>query len=806
MDKLQDEEKTELRKKAVQVKPESGHSGPDGDFGFIERNAHQRKVDRDSLIAKLIINLGGLFTIITVIIMMVFIFLQVVPLFEKPEIKPLSRLDMSKGVKKNARAIIGLDEYMETAFRFTGEGKFDFFSLKDGSILNTVKIGELKGKVITSLGRAIHNNLIVYGTSDGSVGYINVKYAPVYTKTGRDVVHSVKHGGTWRLGGKADEVIYVAGTINDDEQVITAAVTKAGGLYLSTYDPDMENSAVSAIKTDGGQISAIGLTPAGDKVAAGTRAGKISVYGIDDGEAELIDNFRAADVSVTSIAFLTGDTALIVGFADGSITEWFPVRNVFVKNITDKPVHLGKAGIVLPGEERMLVDRDYQNSSVNNAISVRPAGIRYKKVRSFKSHKTQVVAISPSPRDKGFITTSKSGEVSYHYSTSGKTFYSISTGGPVESLVFAPKSNGFMLLTGNGDIRSYSLDEKHPEVTLKTLLSPVWYEGYNEPDIVWQSTGGTDDFESKFSLWPLIFGTFKGTFYAMLFSIPISVLGAVYLSQMAPAALRNVVKPLIEIMAAIPSVVVGFIAGLWLSPVIDKNLTIFFLVIFFLPAAWLILVLVFMMLPDRLRPKVKGGSELLMLSVLIFAAAYFAYHMGPLVEKALFDGDLKHWIYLTLGLLYDPRNSLVVGFALGFAVIPLIFTISEDALSSVPPSLSSAAYALSASKWQTALWVVLPAASPGIFAAVMLGLGRAVGETMIVLMATGNTPIIDMSIFNGFRAMSASIAVEMPEAPVGGSLFRVLFLTGLLLFIFTFVLNTLSVVVGQKLRKKYSRF
>ena len=120
--------------------------------------------------------------------------------------------------------------------------------------------------------------------------------------------------------------------------------------------------------------------------------------------------------------------------------------------------------------------------------------------------------------------------------------------------------------------------------------------------------------------------------------------------------------------------------------------------------------------------------------------------------------------------------------------------------------LTGAALALGASRWQTVWRVILPSASPGIFAGVMIGFGRAIGETMIVLMATGNTPIMDWSIFNGMRPMSANIAVEIPEAPVGGTLFRVLFLSAVILFLITFVLNTVAEVVRQNLRKKYGRF
>jgi phosphate transport system permease protein len=142
---------------------------------------------------------------------------------------------------------------------------------------------------------------------------------------------------------------------------------------------------------------------------------------------------------------------------------------------------------------------------------------------------------------------------------------------------------------------------------------------------------------------------------------------------------------------------------------------------------------------------------------------------------------------------------------MGFAVIPVIFTIAEDAISNVPKSLWAASEALGASRWQTTVRVVLPAATPGIFAALMLGFGRAVGETMIVLMATGNTPILDMSPFNGMRTISACIAVEIPEAPHGDTLYRVLFLAGALLFIFTFACNTGAEIVASRLRRRYGR-
>jgi phosphate transport system permease protein len=148
---------------------------------------------------------------------------------------------------------------------------------------------------------------------------------------------------------------------------------------------------------------------------------------------------------------------------------------------------------------------------------------------------------------------------------------------------------------------------------------------------------------------------------------------------------------------------------------------------------------------------------------------------------------------------------VVVGIAMGFAVIPIIFAISEDAFSNVPSDLAAGSLALGANRWQTVVRVVLPTASPGIFSAIMVGFGRAVGETMIVLMATGNTPILSMSPFNGFRTLSANIAVEVPEAPQGATLYRTLFIAALLLFVMTFLVNTAAELVRHRLRRRYGR-
>jgi phosphate transport system permease protein len=172
------------------------------------------------------------------------------------------------------------------------------------------------------------------------------------------------------------------------------------------------------------------------------------------------------------------------------------------------------------------------------------------------------------------------------------------------------------------------------------------------------------------------------------------------------------------------------------------------------------------------------------------------------LERAIFGGDFRTFLLGPEGLVYDPRNSMVVGFVMGFAVIPVIYAIAEDSLSAVPEHLRSGSLACGATPWQTAIRIVIPAALSGIFSGIMVGFGRSVGETMIVLMATGNTAVIDWSVFNGFRAMSATIAVELGEAPEGGTLYRVLFLSALLLFAVTFVVNTAAELIRIRIRAR----
>ncbi len=241
----------------------------------------------------------------------------------------------------------------------------------------------------------------------------------------------------------------------------------------------------------------------------------------------------------------------------------------------------------------------------------------------------------------------------------------------------------------------------------KMVYKQEFYKG-REPKWSWQPNSDVP----KYSLYPLFLGTLKAALVAMLFAVPLGVGAAIYSSEFAPRRLREIIKPVIELLAGIPSVVLGFFALIVLASVLQK----------------------------------------------------------------VFD--------LTYRL-----NALNAGIALGITVIPVIFTVAEDAMTAVPRSLRDAAVALGANPWQVSLTMVLPAALPGIAAGIVLGFGRAIGETMIVLMASGNAAIVSGSLTESIRTFSATIAAEMAEVVFGSPHYNVLFFIGTLLFIFTFAIN-----------------
>lgn len=460
--------------------------------------------------------------------------------------------------------------------------------------------------------------------------------------------------------------------------------------------------------------------------------------------------------------------------------------------------------VFLLGSVSVLLGDNEGGVSQITAVRDKNNNYDFKQLRRFELSDQPIIFIEPEQRRKGFAALDAGGQLFLANSTAERVVLAehVSRQGETVLPALVPRANTLALLSGDG-IQYYQVDNKHPEVSWKSLWQKVWYEGYENPEYLWQSSAANNDFEPKLSLMPLTFGTLKAAFYAMLLAMPLAICGAIYTAYFMAPGLRRKVKPAIELMEALPTVILGFLAGLWLAPLVEQNLPGIFTMLVLTPIMFLLVAYGVSRLPGFVRHFIAppGWEPLILIPTLIVAVGISMTLSDPL-QTWLFGGDVRVWLD-SKDINFDQRNALVVGFAMGFAVIPTIFSIAEDAVFAVPKSLTQGSLALGASPWQTLVRVVLPTASPGIFSGTMIGFGRAVGETMIVLMATGNTPIMDFNIFEGFRTLSANIAVELPEAEVHSTHFRILFLAALVLFLFTFVLNTSAEYVRQKLREKY---
>lgn len=350
----------------------------------------------------------------------------------------------------------------------------------------------------------------------------------------------------------------------------------------------------------------------------------------------------------------------------------------------------------------------------------------------------------------------------------------------------------------------WPLHSGSPETGWRSLWTAQWFGAYDGPTHTWHPDGAAIGVLSKYGLNPLLYGTFKAALYGMLMALPLALGAAIYTGYFLAPRQRDLVKPALELLEAFPTVVLGFIAGLWLAPRLLDYLAPLLLLPLVMVAPPLLLSALHGVL-QRLSPRFQrrpprvwllGAAYILLGGALLGGAA-------PL-EAWLFQGDADAWLWQRLGLRYEQRNGLLVGLAMGIAIAPVMFSLIEDAIHAVPRSLSDGSLALGATRWQSLGRVVLPAASPALLSAVLIGFARGLGETMIVLLATGNTPLMRADPFSGLRSLSASIAVELPEAPAGGVHFRLLFVAALILFLLTFVMNTLAEVFRQRLRYAYA--
>ena len=715
-----------------------------------------------------LISIGGVGIIAAVIGILVFITWQVLPLFGTPEVEEKE----ARTLPTTEYLLVGLDEWGELPFALASNGELVFSPTEGDPFRQQIPGAEN----IAAFDYRAGQKRLLLGLKDGTAIPVNVDFKRIFVDgVAGKVEPIIEPGEPLDLQLTEGEISAIAFSESDEARMIAAIVEVGDKHELKAFRFTRKKTLLGtsnftlADSYEFGELitgtpNKLAVSGRGDMVIVSNTEGTVFYLHLEGDQFALRQTFRPfedqADPQLATLEFLIGDTTL-------ALTDTSGLNRNFSLFIPEG------------GSQRL-----------------------FGQTKEFPTLNARPVALIPSLRNKSFLVIAGD-TASLRHSTTNDIRWEESLGFEPVAAALNQKHNRILFLDSKNGLHLYELDDPHPEAGWQAFFGKIWYEDSPAPGFTWQSTGGSDAFEPKLSLVPLIFGTLKGTLYALLFAIPIAILAAIYTSQFLSHRHKAIVKPTMEVMASLPSVVLGFLGALWLAPLIEHRTPSLALMVLVIPVACFLIGWWWSRLPIPVRRRIPPGKEFLVFAPVLFILGFACWHTGPVIEKMLFGGDFTAWWYESAGRRYEQRNCLIIGIMMGFAVIPIIFTITEDALSSVPESLRSASLALGGSRWQTAWRIVLPTASAGIFSAVMIGLGRAIGETMIVTMATGNTPIMELNLFSGMRTLSANIATELPEAPEGGTLYRTLFLGAMVLFLLTFFLNTIAEVLRQHLREKY---
>ena len=724
---------------------------------------------KDNL-ARWYVSIGGLAVLGAITLIFFYLGQVVVPMFQGAELQARDAQQPAWLADAAEPLLLAMEEQNQVALRLGSDGAVRFFSVRTGELLRSIDLPLPAGSHIVSVGQDTPGNRrIVLGLDNGQVLVVEHNYKISYPdgqKTitpqldypfgqeplqldpeGRPITHTAVslNGKTLMVAGATDGVLHAL-RISATENMLTGETS----LEQERLRLPQLSDPIKALRIDPRHMWLFAVS------------GRASVDVFDLRRKQLNGRYKLLGGSgeITTVSWLLGGISLMVGDSSGGIGQWFMVRS------------------------------DDGQAELKN-------------VRNFQLSDRPISQIIPEERRKGFLALDTAGTLGVFHSTAHRTLVKEQVAEGAAIAAMSPRATRLMVESGN-QLQRFVIDNPHPEISWSALWGKVWYESYPEPDYVWQSTSATGDFEPKLSLSPLAFGTLKAAFYAMLLAAPLAICAAFYTAYFMAPTLRRKVKPVIELMEALPTVILGFFAGLFLAPYLENHLPGIFSLLLLMPVGILLAGWLWSRLPEGIRLSVPEGWEAVLLIPVILAVGWGSLALSGHLENWFFNGDMRHWLSHEMGIPFDQRNALVIGLAMGFAVIPTIYSIAEDAVFSVPRSLTLGSLALGATPWQTLTRVVLLTASPGIFSALMIGMGRAVGETMIVLMATGNTPIMEANIFEGMRTLAANVAVEMPESEVGSTHYRVLFLAAMVLLMFTFVMNTLAELIRQRLRRKYA--
>ncbi len=845
------------------------------------RRRTRRGVRVAERVAKGLITIGGVGTILAVTLIFVFLVWVVAPLFMGGE--PSARDSIARGDRREPVAHVVVDEYLVLAAEIDAAGVARAWRLDNGELVSESRpFGDARPACHGARG-----DTLAFGFADGTARL----YTPGFSS--EFVPASEREAVLARMG--QGELATIDGAL--------VQRTRDGSLRRQRFAP----SASEPLELKSGvAIEAIdaSIHDEGGIVFARHADGTLALARLERSEnpftGEVESSLEVHPVPFESTRADAPARVLVLGEGDRLMAVWadgdavrFDARDPSEAKAAERLDLVDGDGEVraldlLVGRNTLLVGES--TGKVGAWFGTKPDsgprpldGVVFVRAHEFDFGDSPVVALAASARNRSFLAGTEDGTLRLGYATSGKLVAEVALrdAGAIDSLAIAPKDDA-IVASHRAGLSSWSVDLGHPEATLAALFAPVWYEGYPRADHTWQSSSGSDDFEAKFGLLPLVFGTLKATFYSMLFGVPLALLAAIYTSEFLSPRLRAPLKSMTEMMASLPSVVLGFIAALVIAPLVKDILPALLAMLVTVPFMLLLGAHMWQMQRADRIVRWSGLPRFAATAAMLPAGALLGLLFGGLFEDLLFGGDLVAWLsggpggavggffvlllpvsVLVVGWLsarhvapwlrrrskgwsrqriaaadlgkflactlavlalasfggwvlsgsgfdarggvldtYDQRNALIVGFVMGFAVIPIIYTLAEDALSSVPAHLRLASLGAGATQWQTASRVVVPTAMSGLFSALMIGLGRAVGETMIVLMAAGNTPLMSWNIFDGFRTLSANIAVELPEAVRDSTHYRTLFLAGLCLFAMTFVLNTLAEVVRQRVRRR----
>ncbi|MCW8888621.1 MAG: phosphate ABC transporter permease, partial [Gammaproteobacteria bacterium] len=579
--------------------------------------------------------LGGISVIGAILLIFFYLVVVVWPLFETPTSEVVGTYQMPGGDKT---IHLSLDERGDIAGRIIPNGEVIFFHTKDGTEISRQKLPTSAKISAVALGQ-IGEGQIALGTDDGRALVIKTRYQVSFPNDIRTVTPLLEYP----YGDEPMEIDYAGYKIEqlafrDSEEMMTFVASTEAGLRIvrmnkevSMLDDELSLERESVDYETSLDIAMIRLDPDQRHLYLADQGGTVEHISVVDMEeiekVETVTLFHG-DERLASFDFLLGGISLIVASDKGSLSQWFPVR-------------------------------DNDN---NYALS---------HIRSFDDLTSTATTLAMESRRKGFMSGDAQGNITIYHSTAHRTVMSMKVSeSAVAGITSSPRGDYIFAEDEKGLGHFWHVSNEHPEISWSALWGEVQYEGYDDKRYIWQSSSASNDFEPKFSLMPLAFGTLKAAFYAMLFAVPLAILGAIYTAYFMAPSMRQVVKPTIEIMEALPTVILGFLAGLWLAPIIESHLPGVFTMLLILPLGIVAASFAWTKLPSAIRHRIPDGWEAVTLMPVIIALVWVSYALSIPMELVLFNGDMRSWMFNEFGIGFDQRNSLVIGLAMGFAVIP----------------------------------------------------------------------------------------------------------------------------------------